>query len=96
MWEQLTADAYFKIVSSNGGNLGGTSSDHKIPIASMPSHNHLHYLNVDNRGVCWTCADGGKYVPQGGGTWEYATNNTGGGQSYYPYYYGVYAWIRIS
>lgn len=95
-WEQLTADAYFKIVSSNGGNLGGTSSDHRIPIASMPSHNHLLSLNIDNRWACWTCAEGGMYVPQGGGTWEYVTNNTGGGQSYYPYYYGVYAWIRIS
>jgi len=42
-WEQITDDAYLKIVSSNPGELGGTSSDHKITIESMPSHNHgLH------------------------------------------------------
>ena len=39
-WTQITSDAYLKIVSSNAGNLGGTSSEHKIPISSMPNHSH--------------------------------------------------------
>ena len=89
-WEQLTADAYFKIVSSNGGKLGGTSSEHKIPETSMPSHSHdigLSYMTsagTSNQAVWWSGVNG------------YKTHNTGGGQPYYPYYYGVYAWIRIS
>ena len=94
-WEQLTADAYFKIVSSNGGKLGGTSSSHKIPIESMPSHNHQ--LTLYYGGNSWNS------IPQGtdwknahGSDSESGTAYSGGGQPYYPYYYGVYAWIRIS
>lgn len=95
-WEQIKADAYLKIVSSNGGNLGGTSSDHKIPIASMPSHNHGYMTSA--------CA-----VPQQGwdmgyGVGRYASNydlakyvsNTGDGKAYYPYYLGIYVWKRTA
>ena len=38
--EEVTSDAYFKIVSSSAGTLEGASSNYKIPISSMPSHNH--------------------------------------------------------
>lgn len=89
-WEQLSADAYFKIVTSNGGSLGGTNSGHKIPISSMPSHSHT------------TPVKSGSYttINGGGDTWVTIYNNdyvgyTGGGEPYYPYYYGVYAWVRI-
>lgn len=95
-WEQLTEDAYLKIVSSNGGVVGGTSAEHKIPIESMPSHNHNFNINVMNNGDCWTCASGDCYVPKGGGNWTYSTGSTGGSQPYYPYYFGVYAWVRVA
>lgn len=38
-WEQLTSDAYLKIVTSNAGTVAGTT-DHKIAITNMPSHTH--------------------------------------------------------
>ncbi len=44
-WEQIKSDAYLKIVSSNAGKLGGTSSSHKIPVASLPAHSHSAWLN---------------------------------------------------
>lgn len=95
-WEQLSADAYFKIVTSNGGNLGGTSSDHKIPIASMPQHSHtqriLNTYGSDLYGYAHNMTN--KYNTNY--TDSIDTEGTGGGQPYYPYYYGVYAWIRIS
>ena len=100
-WEQLTADAYFKIVSSNGGNLGGTSSSHKIPIESMPSHRHsVAYFTINTVGY-----KSYGIFPQGTKADSWQDNGwagsdfhstSGGGQPYYPYYYGVYAWIRIS
>lgn len=112
-WDQLTADAYFKIVSSNGGKLGGTSSEHKVPIESMPSHSHVqtaegyNYIEPEvfrgygdaqpgdlagnsfraNNTEALYITNGGKYVY----TWA-----SGNGQPYYPYYFGVYAWVRIS
>lgn len=39
-WTQISSDAYLKIVTSGGGNLGGTSSNHKIPTSSLPAHSH--------------------------------------------------------
>lgn len=92
-WEQLTADAYFKIVSSNGGKLGGTSSSHKIPESSMPSHSHSTTFGYGSN-------EHGGAIPGGlNDTTTYRdreSSYSGGGQPYYPYYYGVYAWIRIS
>ena len=40
-WEQITSDAYLKIVTTNAGVLNGTSSEHKIPTGCLPSHNHI-------------------------------------------------------
>ena len=99
-WEQLTADAYFKIVTTGAGATGGTSSSHTIPLSSMPSHNH-NFTELDNTGASGV-NDGGRTIQRG-----YASTNAlcsslyqlsaqGGGQPYYPYYFGVYAWKRIA
>lgn len=95
-WEKLTSDAYFKIVEENGGVLGGTSSDHKIPLSSMPSHTH-------NLPSGTSSISGSEYainVYMNTGHWNGNTNEiihpAGGGQAYYPYYYGVYAWVRTA
>lgn len=123
-WVQLTSDAYFKIVSSNAGSLGGTSNQHKIPTSSMPSHthtftggqsttsengSHTHPVYNDNN----SGSNDGFYITGGTnvGSQTYmasegshthtvtasgSNENTGGGQAYYPYYYGVYAWHRTA
>lgn len=92
-WEKISGDAYLKIVTSNAGQYGGTSSQHKIPIASMPSHTHTVSKTAQyNRpsGVNFS----------GSGNWQgmsqVTTSATGGGQAYYPYYLGVYVWKRTS
>lgn len=117
-WTQLTGDAYLKIVASNGGNYGGTSSEHKIPISSMPSHNHSitsdgshshtytvrynydyshgHY-NATNELAEGADKSNGTYTATwSGGGHSHTISNTGGGNAYYPYYYGVYVWIRTA
>ena len=93
-WEQITDDAYLKIVSSNGGALGGTSSEHKIPIESMPAHSHSIYSNDGLRnsdtGSNWN------YQGTNLGAMGRTTDKTGGGQAYYPYYLGIYLWHRTA
>ena len=98
-WEQLTADAYFKIVTENGGSLDGTASDHKIPITSMPSHTHEdnRYLRDANLQGGW----GSPIQNVSASTYRAMISTSGGnpsgsGQAYYPYYYGVYAWHRTA
>ena len=104
-WTQITDDAYLKIVNTSNavGSLGGTSSNHKIPVSSMPSHSHSYNQWIFNG----ASASGGTHYGYG---WESNTGtmynnmpsnwasigNTGGGQAYYPYYYGVYVWKRIA
>lgn len=94
-WEKLTADAYFKIVTSNAGQLNGTSSEHKIPLSSMPKHNHTTqgYVRTHDR-----VDGGGQCVARtkisGDPIDSSVIQNAGGGEAYYPYYYGVYAWLR--
>lgn len=97
VWKKVEDDAYLKIVSSNAGQTGGTSKEHKIPIESMPSHTH----NLDYSAV--SQVNGGPVSGlSGGGLWSQGislantTNYTGGGQAYYPWYIGIYMWIRIS
>lgn len=94
-WTKLTADAYFKIVTSNAGSLGGTSSQHKIPISSMPSHIHREkgYWSVQS-GAGTAQARARAEVE--GDPWDTSMEATGGGQAYYPYYYGVIAWHRTA
>lgn len=63
----------------------------------MPNHNHTLTSGIKSN-------DGStSYVVNQyfkSGWWEGSINMgvsmVGGGQPYYPYYYGVYAWIRIS
>jgi len=95
-WEQITSDAYLKIVTQNAGSLGGTSVDHKIPIESMPSHDHGVYgaLTGENKPITNTGNDWGVNTTHGWTT--NAISKTGGGQAYYPYYYGVYVWKRTA
>lgn len=94
-WEKLTADAYFKIVTSNAGQLGGTSSEHKIPLSSMPKHNHTTqgYVRTHDR-----VDGGGQCVARtkisGDPIDSSVIQNAGGGEAYYPYFYGIYAWLR--
>ena len=93
-WQQITSDAYLKIVSSNAGSLGGTSADHKIPVSSIPSHNH-HISSMRNCGA----SSGGFYgvaCNSSAGAVGMGTDNTGGGQAYYPYYYGIYVFRRTA
>lgn len=101
-WQQLTADAYFKIVTSGAGALGGTSSSHVIPLASMPRHNgHVPELATGS---------GSYFVPMSAvqpfGKRQFAKHDNteaeivievaGNSQPYYPYYYGIYAWRRTA
>lgn len=118
-WQQITDDAYLKLVTSNAGDLGGTASDHKIPIDSIPAHNHSASSNtvgdhshkmysgyVTYQGGSATANSpatanpdwGGDQYSAGAGSHSHTitVNNTGGGQAYYPYYYGVYAWLRTA
>lgn len=96
-WEQLTGDAYLKIVTSKPGQYNGTSTDHKIPIASMPKHDHTSINNAKYDDTNFTV--GGGYMMVAGNP-RYAgnprTGMTGSGQAYYPYYYGIYVWRRTA
>lgn len=96
-WEQIKADAYLKIVSSNGGNLGGTSSDHKIPIASMPSHSHAFKLAYGGNDPAVGLNYGNSVAGMFGGVADNGfIQTTGGGEAYYPYYLGIYVWKRTA
>ncbi len=91
-WRKLTDDAYLKIVSSNAGKTGGTSSEHKIPLTSIPSHTHTYSAGGGNYSTT-NITGGSGIVPQ---TNPYSTNtgSSGAGNAYYPYYLGVYVWIK--
>lgn len=100
-WEQLTEDAYLKFVTAGAGSYGGTSSDHKIPVKSMPSHRHNVAGNwakdASNTGN-W-----GAVIQSINNSYNFAPTHlysqlqaAGGGEPYYPYYYGVYAWRRTA
>ena len=93
-WTQITSDAYLKIVTINAGNLGGTSSDHRIPISSIPSHNHHTYF--EQFSTAFTPRDRISTIGNTGGAKMLDTEYTGGGQPYYPYYYGIYLWKRTA
>lgn len=91
-WEQLTADAYLKIVTSDAGKTGGTSSAHKIPLECMPAHNHVMY-NMQRKGAI--PLDGAyNHVWRAEAGESTATTETGGNQAYHPFYCGIYVWRR--
>lgn len=98
VWLQYTGDAYLKIVTSDAGKFGGTSTNHTIPIASMPSHNHDGSIGGGSAGIE---ADGlTVQVGYDNSTFRQTrtdtVNSQGGGEAYYPYYLGIYAWFRLS
>lgn len=98
-WEQLTEDAYLKFVTAGAGSYGGTSSDHKIPVTSMPAHRHtLSGYRATTADATATDKRPRMYAKGSGAGWDggESIGLTGGGQPYYPYYYGVYAWRRIA
>ncbi|MBP3631082.1 MAG: hypothetical protein J6J23_06335 [Clostridia bacterium] len=94
-WEKITSDAYLKIVSSNAGSLGGTSSQHKIPVSSMPNHSHqVRYTGGSANGIY-----GGMPGTSVNATPRYndlLVAYEGGGNAYYPYYYGIYVFRRTA
>ena len=96
-WEKLTGDAYLKIVTSNPGQYDGTSDQHKIPINSMPSHRHGNRVTLN---MSQGAGQDRSLVVGGGQVWNTADNYqnqfVGGGQPYYPYYYGIYVWRRTA
>ena len=95
-WEQITNDAYLKIVTSNAGSLGGTSSNHKIPVSSMPSHTHsVATVYPFTTGGARTAVANSNSNNRTG-TANDVVDATGGGQPYYPYYYGIYVWKRTA
>lgn len=107
-WELLGADAYFKIVTANAGQLGGVSN-HKISISNMPSHSHKiassNSYSQDVVGYGYNANSQGVGGTKTNKTVSYYTNDrsgnkvileTGDGTAYYPYYYGVYAWKRTN
>lgn len=98
-WEQIEADAYLKIVTTDGGELGGTSEEHKIPVTSMPSHNHSYSdyatYSTDKTGAYSSTSYINQYVGSPTSTGR-TTSDKGGGQAYYPYYLGVYVWKRTA
>lgn len=98
-WQQITSDAYLKIVNSDGGALGGTSNEHKIPVESLPSHNHSYSdyatYSTDQTGAYSPTSYINQYVGSPTSTGR-TTGNKGGGQAYYPYYLGVYVWKRVA
>lgn len=100
-WEKITNDAYLKIASGDtAGNLGGTSSDHKIPVTSMPSHNHRDFYQVTGNYGDGGGTFAGRPMLRGNSasptTTFWNTDKAGGGQAYYPYYYDVFVWKRIA
>lgn len=100
-WEQITGDAYLKIVSNSldADKFNGTSSDHKIPITSMPSHQHSirHGYNVTGFATPYqTPFNGWGMVGNGGTLRTDMMTNVGGSQPYYPYYYGICVWKRVA
>jgi len=80
------------------------SHTHTLKSMSNPGdHTHGYGYGAPKRaadGSKWnTCATGGSAAQTqeaGGHTHTLELNNTGGGQAYYPYYYGVYVWHRDS
>lgn len=95
-WQQLTEDAYLKIVTSGAGALGGTSS-HKMPAEALPNHVHPIYcvtsVNTSTTGnhALGTLHSGARNHDQ-----YTLPNSDSAQQPYYPYYYGIYAWRRIA
>lgn len=98
-WERLTADAYLKIATGNSaGTLGGTSSNHKIPVTSIPAHRHS-FTSARQYGSGDTTDNSsklGRTQANADGVTTFYTDYQGGGKAYYPYYYQVFVWKRTA
>lgn len=102
-WEKITADAYLKIVTTNAGELGGTSSDHKIKAENLPPHRHPVRWNNGQWGVANGIASGAStdwrnlvLNPDSAETGLIAHNQNASTTAYYPYYYGIYVFRRTA
>lgn len=94
-WTQVTDDVYLKVVTSNAGEVDGTSSEHKIPAKSMPSHTHTMYATGGSSSRFNVTKSWSSSMQETAGTGS-VLGSAGGGEAYYPYYLGVYVWIRES
>lgn len=103
-WEKLSHDAYLKIVTNNAGETTGTTSNHTIPLSSIPAHDG-HILNWKDWGSktyympLYNVVEYGTNRPyhvEAGNEALLNTYNQGENKPYYPYYYGIIAWHRIS
>lgn len=101
-WERISDDAYLKIATgSTAGNLDGTSSDHKIPLTSIPSHthggwNHGFWNDKTTASDQWGNYPITLHADKKANWTDYNTKSAGGGNPYYPYYYDVFVWKRIA
>ncbi len=104
-WARLEGDVYLKNIPSTAtsqpiGNYGGTTTDHKIPVTSMPSHSHEDFYQVTGNFGDGNGTYAGRPMLRGNYTSPttvfWSTKNTGGGQAYYPYYYGIICWHRTA
>ena len=108
-WQRIENDVYLKNVLSNAGAIGGTSSDHRIPPSSLTTHTHSIQMagtrldpNRDNviKMITGVNSGSGDFWSVGlsreVGSYSGGITDSGGGQPYYPYYLGVYIWIKIA
>lgn len=91
-WEQLTDDAYLKIVTAGAGNTDGTAPSHRIPIECVPSHTHDIYNMQRTSSIFLDGRDNFVWRAEVGAS--NTTSSTGGNTPYHPWYYGIYAWRR--
>lgn len=110
-WEQLDGDAYFKIVTSGAGQYGGKSG-HIIATDNLPNAElEVRTSSSGSYPLAYMGLSGGvvaELTPYIGVNMDSVTMNrwgesgqlqaflSGGGQAYYPYYYGLYAWVRTA
>lgn len=104
-WARLEGDVYLKNVPSTAssqpiGNYGGTTTNHKIPVTSIPSHNHRDFYQVTSGFGDGGGTYAGRPMVRGNvvspTTAFWYTDNAGGGEAYYPYYYGIICWHRTA
>lgn len=104
-WARLEGDVYLKNVPSTAqdqviGNYGGTSTDHKIPIGSMPKHTHGwsqgFWNDKTSPGDQWGHYPIALHADKQSNWTDYGTTSTGNSEPYYPYYYGIICWHRTA
>lgn len=106
-WSAISADKYFKtITSGTGGSTGGssTSGSTTLTVNQIPSHNHaglVYGTGGGSVGLNYAGASGSNQysIGVGSGT-AITTAYTGGGKGHThtitPPYYAIYAWVRTA